>query len=288
MSVSVPHLETHLEALVGDRNPFSNPQGMSRAGDYIFNCLQAWGGSPWREPVAMEEAVSFNVCLEIPGSHPGPEVVLVGAHYDTVPESPGADDNASAVAALLELARCLHSRGPRRTVHLIAFALEEYGFYGSQAAASRFAGAGTALAGMVSLEMLGYTDPAPGSQKYPAGIDPGPYPVSGDFIAVVGNLDSAVFTQAVVAGLRAAAPGLGVECLQVPGRGEVVPDVRRSDHVPFWDLGLPAVMLTDTANFRNPHYHQPTDTLETLDLEFLRDVTQGLLGFLRVGDAGLV
>ncbi len=210
-------------------------------------------------------------------------LILVGAHYDSVPNSPGADDNASAVSALLEIGRCLKKNPPAGPVMLVAFALEEYGFLGSQVVARRVRKENRSLGGMLSLEMLGYTDRNPGAQRYPSLVDPAQYPDAGDFIAVVGNAHSAGLVQSVVAGMKWSQPALGVESLIVPGNGEAIPDVRRSDHVPFWEAGYPAVMVTDTANFRNPHYHQPTDTLDTLDLEFLADVTRALAGFLQAG-----
>jgi Zn-dependent M28 family amino/carboxypeptidase len=128
--------------------------------------------------------------------------------------------------------------------------------------------------------MLGFIDTTPGSQSYPPYVDASQYPDTGDFIAVVGNEPSAGLAQALAQALSAA-DTLKVETLVVPGQGENFTDVRLSDHSPFWDAGIPAVMVTDTAFFRNPHYHQPSDTLETLDMEFIRDNAHAVAGFLK-------
>jgi len=111
-------------------------------------------------------------------------------------------------------------------------------------------------------------------------MDPSQYPDTGDFIAVVGNEPSAGLAQAIAKGMMRSVPALKVETLVVPGQGENFTEVRLSDHSPFWDAGIPAVMITDTAFFRNPNYHQPSDTLETLDLEFIRDNARAVAGFL--------
>ena len=134
---------------------------------------------------------------------------------------------------------------------------------------------------MISLEMLGFKNTEPGSQSYPPYIDPLQYPDTGDFIAVVGNEPSAGLAKELVEGMTLSVPSLKVEKLVVPGQGESFTEVRLSDHSPFWDAGIPAVMVTDTAFFRNPNYHQPGDTIETLDLEFIRDNAQAVTGFLK-------
>jgi hypothetical protein len=208
--------------------------------------------------------------------HPQLPLVIVGAHYDSRPETPGADDNASAVAALLELAAWL---GPRLTgaagwsarLQLAAYDQEEDGILGSLHHSRRPGGPGRA---MIALEMLGYTDPRPGGQRLPPQLV-GLYPDVGDFIGVVGNQASAALVEAVGQSLRRV-EGLPVATLAVPGNGAALPDSRRSDHAAFWDRGWPALMITDTSFFRNPHYHRPTDTPDTLDYRFLARVTAGV------------
>jgi Zn-dependent M28 family amino/carboxypeptidase len=207
---------------------------------------------------------------------PGLPLVVIGAHYDTLPETPGADDNASAVAALLELASWL---GPRlddtaewtAALQLAAYDREEDGLLGSRHHCANLEGPFRA---MISLEMLGFTDRRPGGQRLPPQLA-GLYPDVGDFIGVVGNQASAALVEAVTRSMKQV-ENLRVESLVVPGNGEVLPDSRRSDHAAFWDHGRPALMVTDTSFLRNPHYHQPTDTPGTLDYPFLVRVTTGV------------
>lgn len=206
--------------------------------------------------------------------------LLVGAHYDSQEETPGADDNASAVAVLLELARLITpSPADAVQLQLIAYDLEEWGMRGSAHHARLLRLARTPVHGMISLEMLGCCDPRPGSQCLPDALR-GHYPDTGDFIAVVGNDASASFTRAVARSM-ATCPGLKVEMLLLPGDGSAVGGARLSDHSPFWDEGFPALMITDTSFYRNPHYHQPTDTPETLDYGFLARVGEGVLAAVR-------
>ncbi len=203
-------------------------------------------------------------------------LVIVGAHYDSLPGTPGADDNASAVAALLELAAWV---GPRLAAGaplkarllLAAYDQEEDGLLGSDHHSRQIH---SPIKGMISLEMLGYTDHRPGSQQLPPHLK-GLYPDVGDFIGVVGNEASKPLLAAVTAGLRRI-DGLPVQSLAVPGDGTLLPVTRLSDHASFWDRGLPALMITDTSFFRNPHYHQPTDAPGTLDYPFLAKATAGV------------
>jgi len=197
--------------------------------------------------------------------------LLIGAHYDTVSGSPGADDNASGLVVLLEVASRLRAWPLARPVWLVAFCLEEQDRLGSQAFASRLQAERRALAGAIILECVGFARSEAGTQQIPPGI-PIAVPTQGDFLAIVGNEASrSLVTQLEQETLRHAAQ-LKPLSLVVPGRGEAMPQTRRSDHASFWDAGYPAVMLTDTANFRNPHYHRATDTVDTLNLEFLFNV----------------
>ena len=134
---------------------------------------------------------------------------------------------------------------------------------------------------MISLEMLGYKTNAPQSQTYLPYVDTEKYPDSGDFIAVVGNEPSAQLTQSLAKGMKQHVPSLKVETLVVPGTGENFSEVGLSDHAPFWDAGIPAVKVTETAFFCNPHYHKPSDTLETLDMEFIRENAEAVAETLK-------
>ena len=198
--------------------------------------------------------------------------MVLAAHYDTVAGSPGADDNASALAVLLEVAHRLNARPVHRPIRFIAFCLEEDHLRGSRAYTDHLAATGQPITGAVVLECVGYARDEPDSQRIPPGI-PIPVPSTGNFLAVIGNQASAAFTRHVSDNLLAHVP---VVPLIVPGNGEQLPDTRRSDHTSFWEQGFPAVMLTDTANFRNPHYHRPTDTLDTLNLDFMVAVADGV------------
>lgn len=201
-----------------------------------------------------------------------PPPIILAAHYDTVPGSPGADDNASALAVLLDVAHRLEPRRFRRPIRFIAFSLEEEGLLGSQAYAAHLAATRQSLYGAVVLECVGYARHEEGSQKIPPGV-PIAVPTVGDFLAVIGNQASSAFTNTVSQAMSRHMP---VVPLIVPGNGELLPDTRRSDHTAFWEQGFPAVMLTDTANFRNPHYHRPTDTIDTLNLDFMASVADAI------------
>jgi Zn-dependent M28 family amino/carboxypeptidase len=180
------------------------------------------------------------------------------------------------VAALLELATWVGPRlaqlaKPTARLVLAAYDDEEYGLLGSSHHSGQIA---SPVKGMISLEMLGYTDRRPGSQALPPHLR-GLYPDVGDFIGVVGNDASRALLAAAVAGLKRV-EGLPVQSLAVPGDGSLLPETRLSDHASFWDRGLPALMITDTSFFRNPHYHRPTDAPATLDYPFLAKVTAGV------------
>ena len=211
-----------------------------------------------------------NLILRLPGLRPDLAPLLVGAHYDGPPQSPGADDNATGGAVLLELARRFREAPPRRPIWLVAFDQEEAGLVGSQALARALRGQSQTLHLMVSLEMLGFTGP---SQRYPLDAMRWIYGSRGDFLALVANGRALPLV-----------PGLAwrlgrhvrTNVLPVPLRGRTLPDTRRSDHSPFWDQGYNALMATDTSFLRNPHYHLPSDTIATLDLAFLAAVCEGL------------
>jgi len=212
-------------------------------------------------------------------AHAGPATgrpLIVGAHYDTVRGTEGADDNASAVCVLLELAHRLARHPPSVPVRLVAFTLEEGPAFGTPKQGSRvfvrhLRESGVRPRGAIVLEMVGYTAER---QGYPGPIRYAGYPGTGDFLAIVGNLRSWCFMRTTARGFRRNR-ALPVETLTVPLSGWPLPDIRRSDHVSFWDVGWPAVMATDTSFFRNPHYHTAGDRYETLDFAFMANVAEG-------------
>ncbi|MCP9928840.1 M20/M25/M40 family metallo-hydrolase [Cyanobium sp. CH-040] len=216
-----------------------------------------------------------NLILRLPGEHPGLDPLLVGAHYDGPLHSIGADDNATGVAALLELARRWRQSPPRRPVWIVAFDQEEWGMLGSKALARELRQGGQRLRLMASLEMLGFTST---SQDYLLPAMRRIYGEVGDFIAVVGNAGAALTLPQLA---RPMGQHVKTKVLPVPNGGRALPDVRLSDHSPFWDAGYDAVMVTDTSFLRNPHYHRMSDTIDTLNLPFLAAVTEGLDAALR-------
>lgn len=262
--VNADRLLTDLQILSGDR--FSET-GRDRARQYIIQSLQAAGWAPQLH----EFAGGINLYADREGSNATGETILVGAHYDAVQQSPGTDDNATAVAAVLEIARLFADDAHPKTLQLVFFDQEEAGLVGSfnfvrdKVAADRFQGA-------IILEMLGYSCQTEGCQQYPSMLPITPPTNRGNFLAVIGDQGHMSLIDSFV---QASQPELPqVLTLPVPLLGPFTPQLLRSDHAPFWQQGLGAVMVTDTANFRNPHYHQQSDTPETIDPEFFVGSTQ--------------
>ncbi|TFH87411.1 M28 family peptidase [Billgrantia azerbaijanica] len=271
-------LRSHVRELsvaIGERHAW-RPKALHAAADYIERAFRDAGLEPRRLPVTTGGRVFHNLEVRLPGRGASDEILVVGAHYDTVRDTPGADDNASGVAVLLELARLLQGAALDRELRLVAFVNEEEPFFASDAMGSlayaRDARAqGDAIVGMISLEMLGYYTDVPGSQAYPPLLDL-VYPDRGDFIAFVGNLNARPLVRETI--------GIFREHAELPSEGlaapELLRDILRSDHWAFWEAGYPAMMLTDTANFRNPHYHGPSDTWERLDYARMARLTRAL------------
>ncbi len=275
------NLLRHLKSLVGERHPHSAPQALTQAAEYLAARLAEYGWTTSAQPFRALGKSYFNILgIKLPPGRPpkNPQApLLIGAHYDTVAGSPGADDNASALAVLLEAADRLRHMVVARPIWLAAFCLEEHGLLGSRAFISGLKHAGQPLDGAIVLECVGYASRDAGSQRMPPGV-PIAVPSVGNFLGIVGNEASRELVASVERSARRVSPATPTVALAVPARGENLPDVRRSDHAAFWDEGYRAVMLTDTANFRNPHYHQPSDTLDTLDLDFLEGVSEIVVG----------
>lgn len=269
-------LRTHLQVLVGERHPLSSPAHLQQAERYLYEQFSKLGLTVTTHEFEAMGGIYRNVIgVAHPPSKQGEPVLpplIVAAHYDTVPGSPGADDNASALAVLLDVAQRITQTLLSRPIHFIAFCLEEEDLLGSRAYVAHLTATRKPVQGAIILECVGYARDEDGSQKIPPGV-PIAVPTVGNFLAVIGNQSSSSLTMAVEQAMR---PHLPVLPLIVPGNGELLPDTRRSDHTPFWEHGFPAVMLTDTANFRNPHYHRPTDTIDTLNLDFMSAVADGL------------
>jgi Zn-dependent M28 family amino/carboxypeptidase len=264
----------HLTQLVRERDPYVASGGHFFVRQYIDRQLTQWGTVETHE-FTVRGKTHQNLILNFPSNNKKKlPPILIGAHYDAVPGTPGADDNATGVAGLLELARAFAAKPPKYPIRLVAFDMEEYGLLGSAAYAAHLKQQKQPLKLMMSLEMLGYCNTSPHSQSYPAGLKYF-YSDRGNFIALIGNL--ATIPDLIRLSSIIRQQGTPCEWLPVPNVGKLVPQTRWSDHSPFWDRGYRALMVTDTAFLRNPHYHQSSDTLETIDLDFLAGVCQGLI-----------
>lgn len=272
-----PNLETirrHLEAVARPRDVFENRKTLEDVQSYIETEWTGYGYRVQKHPfewggLALENLVAFRP----PRS--GHARFVIAAHFDAVPGTDGADDNASGVAGLLECARLLAPTPAAGDIDFIAFNAEEYNMIGSTAYVEELKRQRVGIAGMLSLEMIGYTSERKGSQQIPLFLKPF-YPDTGNFIALVGDGRSTSLLKAAREAFRKV-PGLPVETLIVPAKGWLIPETRLSDHSPFWDAGYPALLVTDTSFFRNPHYHTPRDRIETLHLEFLGRVVEGIV-----------
>lgn len=271
-AVSQANLETSVAALEGER-----ADGADRlaAALWIESTLDGYGYDAERWDVFGV----LNVVATLPGTRTPDEVVVIGAHFDTVFGSPGADDNASGVAGMLEIARVFAAHPQPATLVFVAFDVEEYGYDGSRIFADDLRRLGRTVRAMVSLEMIGYRCFEPDCQ-FPFGNLGTCFRVStvgvnvGTFIALVANEASEALLNAFVAGAIEHVPALHVEWAQVRGNGSCFSATRRSDHASFWDVGFPGMMLTDTAEYRNKNYHTAFDTIDTLDFAFATDVTR--------------
>jgi Zn-dependent M28 family amino/carboxypeptidase len=266
------NLEIHLQEIVRERDPFLSSQGHFYVKQYLKDELQKWG-EVTIHTFQVRGREHENIIVDLPYNLGNKPPILIGAHYDTVPHSPGADDNGTGLAVLLELAHYFSRETANYPLRLVAFDMEEYGLWGSKAYAKFLRQQGQDLRLMLSLEMLGYCDRNPQSQRYPFGLKYF-YPDTADFIALIGNLKTLADLLSLSKGLKTS--GVKCEWLPVIANGYIVPDTTRSDHFPFWTQGYRAMMVTDTANMRNPHYHSSGDTIATLDLDFLAGVCQGL------------
>ena len=272
-----------LASVIGPRH-VGEPRSLAAAAQFVEGELANSGYRAERQTYAIGDHEVANIVAELSGGSRKDEVVVVGAHYDTVATTPGADDNASAVAVLIEAARQMRRRRPARTVRFIGFTCEEKPHchsreMGSQVYACRCRERGERIAGMLCLEMVGYYSAEPASQRVPDSIPRflhGAFPRRGDFLAAVGNLRSWRLLWKFRSGFKRTVQ-FPLYSIALP---ESIREIRRSDNSSFWDQGYEALMLTDTSFLRNPHYHQPADTPETLDYRRMADVTHGVVGGL--------
>ena len=266
----------HLAVDIGERNVRNRPQQLAQAADYIEAQFKAAGYAVKRQEYEVSDTKCYNIEAEIPGNTRPGEIVVVGAHYDTVVGTPGANDNTSGVAATLALARRFSNRKNERTVRFVAFVNEEPPYFqtdqmGSRVYARQCRQQGDNIVAMLSLETLGWYDDTPGSQNYPPpfGLL---YPSTGNFIGFIGNTASRDLVRQAIGTFR--------QHEQFPSEGaavpEAIPGVGFSDQWSFWQDKYPAIMVTDTALFRYPHYHRAGDTIDKVDFDRMSRVVRGL------------
>jgi hypothetical protein len=280
VSISAEKLKSHVETLagtIGERNVFRTNQ-LRAAQAYIEAGWRSQGYEITRHAYKAHDVECVNIEVMRRGTDKPNEIILLGAHYDSVAGSPGANDNGSAVASLLELSRVFAKEGPKCTVRFVAFVNEEPPFFetgemGSEVYAKMARARGDDIRAMISLETMGYFSDVPGSQKYPPLFSLF-YPNRGNFIAFVSDLKSRSLLHKSVGAFRAHSD-FPIECCSTFGR---IPGVDWSDHASFWRAGYRAFMVTDTAPFRYPHYHTAEDTPDKVNYEKLAHVTEGLCG----------
>jgi hypothetical protein len=263
----------HLSNQIGERNA-NKKWELADAADWLATELERADFPVERQGYEAAGLAALNLSVDVIGGEKRDEIVVVGAHYDSAEGSPGADDNASGVAAVLSLARRFRKTRPARTLRFVMFTLEEPPHFqtdamGSLIFARTAAQRGEKFFGMLSIESIGYYSDAPGSQRTPRAAAAG-QPTTGNFIAVVSNPESKALVDGVVATLR--------DRGSLPVQGAILAEDEAgwSDHWSFWQIGVAAAMITDTAPFRNPHYHRPTDTADKLDFERMARTVAGL------------
>ncbi len=271
-------LERHVRTLaeeIGERNITSN-DSLDASVRYLDRVFREVGDSVAAQEFVVDGKKVNNLEVELRGESRPEEIVIIGAHYDSVFGCPGANDNATGTAALLEIARVMAERKLARTVRFVAFVNEEPPFFqtpqmGSRVYARRARQRGEKIVAMLSLETLGYYSDAEASQRYPFPFNLF-YPSTGNFIGFVGNLSSRKLVRQVIGSFR--------EHAKFPSEGVAAPGwitgIGWSDHWAFWQEGCPAIMVTDTAPFRYPHYHAPSDTPDEIDYDRLARVVAGL------------
>ena len=277
-------LQQHLQYLsveVGDRSIY-RPENLIAAEDYVARQFESLGYPVRRQPFICQRVEVANV---IAGNPDPTGYYLLGAHFDTVAGTPGADDNASGVAVLLEVARLAREAPLPKPWAFVGFTTEEPPVYftpymGSRVYAKKARKSRENILGMLCLESVGYFRNEANSQYIPLSLKFMGYSTTGNYLGIVGNWSSRPLVQGLERAIKAGCT-LPVAILAAPMVGTLVPEARLSDHANFWDEGYQAVMLTDTAFLRNPNYHTPQDTIDTLDLDAMVELTLGLVHFVR-------
>jgi len=270
------NLKDHVHRLaqgIGERSLFKY-ESLKEAEKYITGEFISFGYNVEFQEYKVEEKLVKNIIAKKLGSQDPEETIIIGAHYDTC-FNPGADDNASGLAGLLELARYFSGKKTKQTIQFVAFVNEEPPFFKTEDMGSRvYAEAAKAqnnkIRAVIILESIGYYSSVFNSQRYPPLLGFF-YPNRGNFIAVVGNLHSRNLARDITTGFRKSS-WLSINTAVLPN---FISGVDFSDHWSFWKEGYPAVMLTDTAFLRNPHYHKQSDTWEKLDYSYMAELVKG-------------
>ena len=266
--VSLESLRAYVDLLAFPRHYVAQRKANVHARDLLLKLLRSFGYTP------RLQGNYDNIVAHSGDAEEGP-VLLLGAHYDSVPGTPGADDNGSAVAVCLECARLLREHAVGSTM-IVLFNREEDGMLGSQEFVAHLASQRALMVAEAHIfEMVGYCNRAPGSQRMPPGLPAVLAPDVGDFLGLIANRHSNAIAEDLLALAATYLPKFPVIALKMYlGIEKFFGDLLRSDHAPFWEAGLSSLMWTDTSEFRNPHYHQASDTPDTLDYDFLSNVAQ--------------
>ncbi len=291
-------LRSHVQKLAGDigaRSLPRSPGGLEKAALYIEERFGDAGFTPARQTYSVSGYAAdglfgathatqstANIVVEIPGTSKASEIVVIGAHYDAVHDSPGANDNASGVAAMLEIASALAKEKFPRTIRFVAFTNEEPPFFhtddmGSYRYAKACKDRGDNVVAMMSLETLGYYSDKPDTQRFPLAVLGMLYPKTGNFVAYVGNVDSYPLLVKCLSSFIGAVK-FPAELLAGPAN---LSGVDFSDQLSFWRVGYPGIMVTDTALYRYPHYHTNEDTPDKINYDDLARVTSGVTKVVR-------
>jgi hypothetical protein len=284
--VDMGRIIQRMEQLSIPRHHSSHTQGITAIRDTLLQAFGAAGLEVGTQDVTFGGATVPNVIGRQPGLLQDTRTYIVDAHYDGVPNTPGADDNMSGMVATLEAAHILSQYRFQNSIRYIGFSYEEVGLIGSGQYVQNGIPGWEEIAGVLNMEMIGYYSDEPNSQTIPTGFellfpaaiaDISADEFRGNFLTVVGNVASQPLIDAYLEACSLYVPDLRTIALAVPGNGQIAPDLRRSDHARFWDAGMQALMLTDGSEFRNNNYHQPGDTPQTLDMEFLTNNAKATL-----------
>ncbi|MFN3739365.1 MAG: M28 family peptidase [Thermodesulfovibrionales bacterium] len=284
--VNKENLKDILNSIEGLRHGWWNYEELEKRADYIKRLFTKYGYTVEEQVFEFSHRPYRNIIATLKGIESKKEWLLIGAHYDASHGSPGADDNASGVAVMMEIARIIRELPEAEGIKFVAFTLEEpqpqtWNFLiGSKYFVNDMKKRGFKYRAII-LESVGYINKAKGSQLLPPFVKG---PDTGDFLAIISNRRSIPLMRSFEDSVKRYVPSLRAISRAVPLNGYLILESRFSDHSPFWDKGFQALMLTDTAMFRNPHYHRPGDTSEKLDLDFMADVTRAVIAFCIEGN----